>query len=833
MKQSIRRFIAPWMIAVLPLSGCASMNQQGSSMMPQWIAGTPKLDAKLAYGRLCERHGQTKQAHDIYQMLASTRNAPIKQSALHRLAVMSAKRGDYAEASERFVQASRVQTPSAELLNDMGYNYYLMDNLAEAESCFRKAIAMDPQYTAAQNNLGLALGQQGKFDDAMKAFAKTGNSSQAHTNMAYVYAQHRYLDQARQHYLKALGSDEKNERAAEGLIQVAKAFDDATKAQANKNAAEKSIAQSTAPAAPGKADALVAQVVEPAQPITKVAATTPSAVTPSPATTLPPAGNSAPAANSVAKTGVSTRRFETQSVSPWADQAKTVTSQTPPVSPTPIAPAPAAVASAPIVAPTPVATPVPSVKPVVAPLSQPTTTLVPELASTVSPAPVVPGVSLPKPVAKQIAAPAVVANLVPSLPAEMKWSTDRNVTAAKKTDAPQVTLGQPSSLGGNLSSTSPMNTSRTSSVTMSPSAPLLPSQRNASSVAANHGVPATVLPANPVQVASPTPQTFRSAVVTAGHSDLSPAGERGPVAGASPNAMPEQPTRLPMVKPVPVQQTPANLPSATHSPTYPTTQNSVNSAFPAAQRVGKPAPSSQALISDLVPKLPKAAEPTKVATSQPTQAPAMASDSVRQASFVDRNSVAANQSATVTDAKPTAKTLATEPDAVRFPGSITTPSVLPKGVTPTTPKLPSTPVAVAPPVLKTNTDPVATTTANRFASLKGAKEPSPTTAAPRAVSSTLAPTVPVTTVTPPNQVPVNISTPNVLPKPIHLEINGQPKTSTAATTAPAPAIPAAKSYLPTRDGYKAPAFKTPTNEVPSLTDSYRSRGLGLDGSAGS
>ncbi len=835
MKQSIRRFIAPWMIAVLPLSGCASMNQQGSSMMPQWIAGTPKLDAKLAYGRLCERHGQTKQAHDIYQMLANTRNAPVKQSALHRLAVMSAKRGDYAEASERFAQASRVQSPSAELLNDMGYNYYLMDNLAEAESCFRKAIAIDPQYTAAQNNLGLALGQQGKFDDAMKAFAKTGNSSQAHTNMAYVYAQHRYLDQARQHYLKALGSDEKNERAAEGLIQVAKAFDDATKAQAAKSAAEKSVAQTTTSPPSTKADGLVAQVVEPAQPITKVAATSPAAVTPSPATTLPSASNAAPVANSVAKTGVSTRRYETQAVSPWADQAKSAQPQTPSVAPNPTAPAASTVASVAPIAPSPVMSMEPSVKPAIAPLSQPTATIVPDLASTMTLAPVVPGVSLPKPVAKQISAPAVVANLAPSLSAEMKWATTGNANTAKQPDATPVTLGQPSSLAGNLASPTATNSNRPSSVTMTPSAPLLPSQRSASPVAANSVAPATVMPAIPVQVASPTPQSQRSAVVTAGHSDVLSAGEPGPVSGASPNAMPQLPTRLPMVSPAPVQQTPANVPSAKPATSYPTTQTSNGSAFPTAQRVGKPAASSNALVTDLMPKMPKPVEPVKFAGSQPTQSPAMASDAVRPASYVDKSPAAANQSATVSDAKPSnTPAIVNQPDAVRFPTSNATPSVLPKGVTPTTPKLPSTPVAVAPPVLKTNTDPAASATANRFASLKGAKDQSSTSSTPRPVTSTLSPTVPVATVTPPNQTIPNVTTPNVVPKPIHLEINGKPVNPAAATAATTPAIPAnAKSYLPSREGYKAPVFKTPANEVPSLTDSYRSRGLGLDGSAGS
>jgi len=230
MNRKIRRLVAPVLMAALPFSGCALLSMKPSTMLPSWIETSGRVDAKIAYARLCERHGQTKQAQELYHMLCKSRIVSAKQSAYHRLGVMAGKRGDFIVARDHFKQAAELGSTSAELLNDMGYNYYLMDELVEAETCFRESIKKDPDYKAAQNNLGLALGQQGKFEESYAVFSRVGNEAQAHANMAYVYAQHRHLDQAKAHYLKALGHDGGNKAAAEGLLQVAGAVDRAKQA---------------------------------------------------------------------------------------------------------------------------------------------------------------------------------------------------------------------------------------------------------------------------------------------------------------------------------------------------------------------------------------------------------------------------------------------------------------------------------------------------------------------------------------------------------------------------------------------------------------------------
>ena len=45
----------------------------------------------------------------------------------------------------------------------------------EAEFRWEKAVELDPTYASAWNNLGIAYEQQGKFDDAKKAYDKASN----------------------------------------------------------------------------------------------------------------------------------------------------------------------------------------------------------------------------------------------------------------------------------------------------------------------------------------------------------------------------------------------------------------------------------------------------------------------------------------------------------------------------------------------------------------------------------------------------------------------------------------------------------------------------------
>ncbi|MCL6504102.1 MAG: tetratricopeptide repeat protein [Pirellulales bacterium] len=210
------RMLGFWAASGL-LTGCASLP---SGPGPKSVGRAERREATLACARLCERHNDAAQARRIYQALI--KENPKQVEPYHRLAVLAAKEGNFAEADAYFQKALAAGPATAELLSDMGYALYLQDRLAEAEKALRRAVELEPNYLAAHNNLGLVLGQQGKFEAAMTAFRKGGSEAQAHANLAYVHATRGELDLAEKQYSRALSLDQELRPAAEALLQVAR-----------------------------------------------------------------------------------------------------------------------------------------------------------------------------------------------------------------------------------------------------------------------------------------------------------------------------------------------------------------------------------------------------------------------------------------------------------------------------------------------------------------------------------------------------------------------------------------------------------------------------------
>ena len=174
--------------------------------------------SKIALARLSERHGQTRQACELYE--AELKKDPKNPLLHHRLAIIAAKeeRGD--EAIRHFELARQLAPDDSELLSDLGYTYYLQHRLDDAEATLRQAVAADPQNKAAHNNLGIVLGVRSKFDEALQHFTKGGSEAAAYANLGYVHAQLGDIDQALANYNRALTLDGELRTAAEALLQL-------------------------------------------------------------------------------------------------------------------------------------------------------------------------------------------------------------------------------------------------------------------------------------------------------------------------------------------------------------------------------------------------------------------------------------------------------------------------------------------------------------------------------------------------------------------------------------------------------------------------------------
>ena len=235
-------WFAIWILAsAIGLVGCADMRPwTNDSLIPPVgaidavadAAALPTVDpqearrpaskeeeSRLSFARLSERRDQTQLARNIYRQVI--KDNPQSVIAHHRLGVLAARAGKLEEANRYLESARNLAPPTAELLSDIGYCYYLQNRPDEAEQTLRAAMQLDPKHESSANNLGLVLGEQQRFDESMRIFQRVGSAAQAHANMAFIHVQLGNYDQAQEHYSQSLSLDPDSKTAASAMIQIA------------------------------------------------------------------------------------------------------------------------------------------------------------------------------------------------------------------------------------------------------------------------------------------------------------------------------------------------------------------------------------------------------------------------------------------------------------------------------------------------------------------------------------------------------------------------------------------------------------------------------------
>ena len=246
-------FILLGLTCTLCLIGCKQLplrdhfpNMAGRKTKP---VVDEKLESQLSLARLSERHGQHEYATQVYK--AILRKHPENVAAYHRLAVIAARESEFAEAETHFQKALELGDRSAHLLADVGYYFYLRDQLDEAEKLLRESLEADHNQKGARTNLALVLGEQGRFDDAYAEFNKVLSDGESHANMGYIYSLNGDLDQAEREFHIALSLDNTLRPAAEALLELNNRHKVAASiARASKNADEKATGRANVSAPP-------------------------------------------------------------------------------------------------------------------------------------------------------------------------------------------------------------------------------------------------------------------------------------------------------------------------------------------------------------------------------------------------------------------------------------------------------------------------------------------------------------------------------------------------------------------------------------------------------
>lgn len=143
-------------------------------------------DLKIAYAKALSAAGRFDQALNIIDDAIDPAD-PDWNALLVKGAILD-QSGRNAEARATYQQAQLTAPNQPSIEANIGLSYAMTNDLKQAESHLRKAVAMPGATSQVRQNLALVIGLEGRFDDARKLFAADLPPDQVESNMAYIRA---------------------------------------------------------------------------------------------------------------------------------------------------------------------------------------------------------------------------------------------------------------------------------------------------------------------------------------------------------------------------------------------------------------------------------------------------------------------------------------------------------------------------------------------------------------------------------------------------------------------------------------------------------------------
>jgi len=196
-------------LACSPLAGCVTTGmalKPGPSEKPSDPEQLPELKtAELQLTLAEEMIHQGQGVGAIVQLEKARQNDPrLNGRAARKLGVLYDLAGEPAKALIEFQEALKEFPRDPDLLTDVGYAYYNRGNWEESEKYLRQALVVDGHHKRAHMNLGMALAQQGRADEALAAFGTVVSPAEAQANLGFLLLTQGKREEARQAYRRAL-----------------------------------------------------------------------------------------------------------------------------------------------------------------------------------------------------------------------------------------------------------------------------------------------------------------------------------------------------------------------------------------------------------------------------------------------------------------------------------------------------------------------------------------------------------------------------------------------------------------------------------------------------
>ncbi|MDO9417863.1 tetratricopeptide repeat protein [Pararhizobium sp.] len=160
-------------------------NDQALAVMQQVAIYHPTdREVLAAYGKAQAAAGQLEQALQTIAR-AQTPDRPDWRLKSAEGAILD-QLGRSAEARERYREALDLQPNEPSVLSNLGMSYLLAKDLRTAETYMRNAVGQPGADSSVRQNFALAVGLQGRFEEAEKIARNELSQEQAEANVAYL-----------------------------------------------------------------------------------------------------------------------------------------------------------------------------------------------------------------------------------------------------------------------------------------------------------------------------------------------------------------------------------------------------------------------------------------------------------------------------------------------------------------------------------------------------------------------------------------------------------------------------------------------------------------------
>ncbi|WP_438750724.1 tetratricopeptide repeat protein [Pararhizobium sp. O133] len=160
-------------------------NEQALAVMQQVAINFPNdREVLAAYGKSQAAAGQLEQALNTITR-AQTPDRPDWRLKSAEGAILD-QLGRAGEARQRYRDALDIQPNEPTVLSNLGMSYLLNKDLKTAETYLRSAVEQPAANSSVRQNLALAVGLQGRFQEAEKIASAELSPDQAEANVKYL-----------------------------------------------------------------------------------------------------------------------------------------------------------------------------------------------------------------------------------------------------------------------------------------------------------------------------------------------------------------------------------------------------------------------------------------------------------------------------------------------------------------------------------------------------------------------------------------------------------------------------------------------------------------------